>query len=164
MPRPPYPRGKSPRYPLDRRFRGPPSRSGRFGGNSWPYRDWNSDHSVVQPVASLSYKSNTKTKTVFHTNTNCEPLHDTIFASAYVIKSPTPHGDRHYYNILPLALRFQNLSRCVLTQSKHESDFISKQHAQFVVTSLNGIITERMWRVSKGGRRDEKGNTFCASS
>jgi hypothetical protein len=30
-PRPLYPRGKSPRYPLDRRLRGPQSRSGRFG-------------------------------------------------------------------------------------------------------------------------------------
>jgi hypothetical protein len=30
-PRPLYPRGKSPRYPLDRRLGGPQSRSGRFG-------------------------------------------------------------------------------------------------------------------------------------
>jgi hypothetical protein len=30
-PRPHYPRGKSPRYPLDRRLGGPQSRSGRFG-------------------------------------------------------------------------------------------------------------------------------------
>jgi hypothetical protein len=51
-PRPLYPRGKSPRYPMDRRLGGPQSRSGRFGENSWPYRDSNSDPSVVQPVAS----------------------------------------------------------------------------------------------------------------
>jgi hypothetical protein len=30
-PRPLYPRGKSPRYPLERRLGGPQSRSGRFG-------------------------------------------------------------------------------------------------------------------------------------
>jgi hypothetical protein len=30
-PRPLYPRGKNPRYPLDRRLGGPQSRSGRFG-------------------------------------------------------------------------------------------------------------------------------------
>jgi hypothetical protein len=52
--RPLYPRGKSPRYPLDRRLGGPQSRSGRFGEEniSWPYRDLNSDPWVVQPVAS----------------------------------------------------------------------------------------------------------------
>jgi hypothetical protein len=47
------PRGKSPRYPLDRRLGGPQSRSGRsLEQNSRPYRDSNSDPSVVQPVAS----------------------------------------------------------------------------------------------------------------
>jgi hypothetical protein len=46
------PGGKSPRYPLDRRLGGPQSRSGRRGENSCPYRDSNSDPSVVQPVAS----------------------------------------------------------------------------------------------------------------
>jgi hypothetical protein len=51
MPRPLYPGGKSPRYPLDRRQGGPQSRSGREE-NSWPYRDSNSDPSVVQPVTS----------------------------------------------------------------------------------------------------------------
>jgi hypothetical protein len=46
------PRGESPRYPLDRRLGGPQSRSGRHGENYWPYRDSNSDSSVVQPVVS----------------------------------------------------------------------------------------------------------------
>jgi hypothetical protein len=41
-------RRKSPRYPLDRRLGGPQSRSGRHG----PYRDSNSDLSIVQPVGS----------------------------------------------------------------------------------------------------------------
>jgi hypothetical protein len=45
------PRGKSPRYPLDRRLGGLHNRSGREE-NSWPYWDSNSDPSVVQPVAS----------------------------------------------------------------------------------------------------------------
>jgi hypothetical protein len=36
-----YPRGKSPRYPLDRRLGGPQSRSGVRGENSWPYLDSN---------------------------------------------------------------------------------------------------------------------------
>jgi hypothetical protein len=36
-----YPRGKSPRYPLDRRLGEPQSRSGRRGENSWRYRDSN---------------------------------------------------------------------------------------------------------------------------
>jgi hypothetical protein len=40
-----------PRYPLDRRLGGPQSRSGWRVENSWPYRDWNSDPSVVQHVA-----------------------------------------------------------------------------------------------------------------
>jgi hypothetical protein len=52
-PRPLYPRGKSPRYPLGRRLDGPQSRSGRHGEvNSWPYRVSISSPSVVQPVAS----------------------------------------------------------------------------------------------------------------
>jgi hypothetical protein len=51
-PQPLYPRGKSPRYPLDRRLGGPQSRSRRRGENCWPYRDSNSDPSVVQPVTS----------------------------------------------------------------------------------------------------------------
>jgi hypothetical protein len=46
------PRGKSPRYPLDRRLGGSQSRSGRRGENSWPYGDSNSDPSIVQSVAS----------------------------------------------------------------------------------------------------------------
>jgi hypothetical protein len=51
-PRQLYPRGKSPRFPLDRRLGGLQSRSARGGENSWPYRDLNSDRSAVQPVAS----------------------------------------------------------------------------------------------------------------
>jgi hypothetical protein len=52
-PLPLYPRGKSPRYPLDRRLGGPQSQSGRLGEeNSRPFRDSNSEPSVVQPVAS----------------------------------------------------------------------------------------------------------------
>jgi hypothetical protein len=48
-PLPLYTRGKSPRYPLDRRLGGPESRSGIREDNSWPYWDSNSDPSVVQP-------------------------------------------------------------------------------------------------------------------
>jgi hypothetical protein len=51
-PQPLYPRGKYPRYPLDRRLGGPQSRSERRGENSWLYRGSNSDPSVVQPVTS----------------------------------------------------------------------------------------------------------------
>jgi hypothetical protein len=51
-PQPFYPRGKSPRYPPDRRLGGPQIRSGRRGENSRPYRDTNSDPSIIQPVAS----------------------------------------------------------------------------------------------------------------
>jgi hypothetical protein len=47
------PPGKSPRYPLDRRFRGLQNRTERREENSWPYRDSNSDLTVGQPVASL---------------------------------------------------------------------------------------------------------------
>jgi hypothetical protein len=43
------PRGKRPRYPLDRRLGGPRGWSRRRGENSWPYRDSNFDPSVVQP-------------------------------------------------------------------------------------------------------------------
>jgi hypothetical protein len=42
------PRGKNTRYPLARSLRGSQN---RFAENSWPYRDSNSDLSVVQPVA-----------------------------------------------------------------------------------------------------------------
>jgi hypothetical protein len=45
--------GKEPQYSSDRRLGGSQSRSRRRGENSWPYRDSNSDPSVVQPVASL---------------------------------------------------------------------------------------------------------------
>jgi hypothetical protein len=51
MPRPLYPRGKSPRYPLDRRAPEPVWTTLRRE-NSWPYRDSNCDPLVVQPVAS----------------------------------------------------------------------------------------------------------------
>jgi hypothetical protein len=52
--RPLYPRGKSPRYPLDRRFGGPQSRSGRFGEQKIldPTGTRILTPSVVQPVAS----------------------------------------------------------------------------------------------------------------
>jgi hypothetical protein len=49
-PRSLYPQGKSSRYPFNRRLGGPQSRSGRREES--PYRDSNSDPSVVQPVAS----------------------------------------------------------------------------------------------------------------
>jgi hypothetical protein len=47
-------RGKSSRYPLERRLCEPQNRPGRREeeNNSWPYRDSNSDPSVVQPIAS----------------------------------------------------------------------------------------------------------------
>jgi hypothetical protein len=53
-PRPIYSRGKSPRYPVDRRLGGPQSRSGRHGEVKIldTTGDSNSDPSVVQPVAS----------------------------------------------------------------------------------------------------------------
>jgi hypothetical protein len=43
-------------YPFDRRLGEPQSWSVQRGENSWPYRDSNSDPSVVQPVASLYTK------------------------------------------------------------------------------------------------------------
>jgi hypothetical protein len=47
-----YPRGKVLRYPLDRKFNGPKSWSGRYGEVNIldPYRNSNFDPSVVQPV------------------------------------------------------------------------------------------------------------------
>jgi hypothetical protein len=53
-PRPLYPRGKSPRYPLERRLGGPQSRSGRSGEEKIidPTGTRTPDPSVVQPVAS----------------------------------------------------------------------------------------------------------------
>jgi hypothetical protein len=53
-PLPLYSRGKSLRYPLDRRLGGPQSRSGRSGEEKilHPTKTRNSDPSVVQPVAS----------------------------------------------------------------------------------------------------------------
>jgi hypothetical protein len=52
-PRPLYPQGKSPWYPLDRRLGGPQSRS-RSGGeekNSQPRRESNPRTPIIQPVA-----------------------------------------------------------------------------------------------------------------
>jgi hypothetical protein len=54
--RPLHHRGKSPRYPLDRRLGGPQSLSGRYG--EMKILDSNSDPSVVQVVASR-YTTNT---------------------------------------------------------------------------------------------------------
>jgi hypothetical protein len=52
-PMPLYPRGKSLRYPLDRRLGGPQSRSGRLREEKIRHcRDSNSDPSVIQPVVS----------------------------------------------------------------------------------------------------------------
>jgi hypothetical protein len=52
--RPLYPRGKSPRYLLDRRLGGPQNQSERHAEVKIldPHRDSNSDPSVVQPIAS----------------------------------------------------------------------------------------------------------------
>jgi hypothetical protein len=43
---------EKPQYPLDTILVEPQSRSGWRGKNFWPYRNSNSDPSVVQPVAS----------------------------------------------------------------------------------------------------------------
>jgi hypothetical protein len=53
-PLPLYPRGKSPRYQFYTRLGRPPAPVWTTWRreNSWPYRDSNSDSSVVQPVAS----------------------------------------------------------------------------------------------------------------
>jgi hypothetical protein len=51
-PRPLYPQGKSPWYPLDRRLGGPQSRSGcSEEKNSQPRRESNPRTPIVQPVA-----------------------------------------------------------------------------------------------------------------
>jgi hypothetical protein len=54
MPRPLYPLGKSPRYPLDRRLGRFQNRSGQRGEEKkfCTYRDSNSDPSVFQPIVS----------------------------------------------------------------------------------------------------------------
>jgi hypothetical protein len=51
-PRPLYSRGKNPRYPMDRRLSEHQSRAGRKKKICDPYRESNSDPSVVRPVAS----------------------------------------------------------------------------------------------------------------
>jgi hypothetical protein len=48
-------RGKSRRYPLERRLAGHQTWSGQRGHNSWPYRDSNPDPSVVQSLYPLRY-------------------------------------------------------------------------------------------------------------
>jgi hypothetical protein len=66
-----YPQGKNPQSPLDRRLDGPQSRSGRFGENFWPYRDSNSDPSVLQPLASrYSNYAITANVSIFILNSN----------------------------------------------------------------------------------------------
>jgi hypothetical protein len=52
-PRPLYPKGKSPWYPLDRRLGGPQSRSGRGGGenNSQPLSEF--EPPIIQPVSQV---------------------------------------------------------------------------------------------------------------
>jgi hypothetical protein len=49
-PLPLYPQGKNTRSSLNKRIAGLQSRCGRRGENSWPYRESNSDPSVVQPI------------------------------------------------------------------------------------------------------------------
>jgi hypothetical protein len=50
-PRPLYPRGKSPRYPLDRRLGGPQSRSGRGGEKKHSRPLPELEPPIIQPVA-----------------------------------------------------------------------------------------------------------------
>jgi hypothetical protein len=50
--RPFYPRGKSPRYPLDRRLGWPQNRSGRYAEVKILYLTGTSDITVIQPVDS----------------------------------------------------------------------------------------------------------------
>jgi hypothetical protein len=57
-PRPVYTRGKSPRYPLDRRLGGPQNRSALYGeeNNILPCREWNPDrlaHSLSAKLIQL---------------------------------------------------------------------------------------------------------------
>jgi hypothetical protein len=54
-PRPFYPRGKSPRYPLDRRLGGPQNRSGRGGEKKKIPATAGIRTAVVQPVAYSLY-------------------------------------------------------------------------------------------------------------
>jgi hypothetical protein len=56
-----YSRAKSPRYPLDRKLGWPQSLSGRYGGVKilFPYRDPNSDPSVVQTITGRNTVSDT---------------------------------------------------------------------------------------------------------
>jgi hypothetical protein len=54
-PLPLYPRGKSLRYPLYRRFGVSQSRLDHMGENSCPHRDSNSEPSVVQPRSQSLY-------------------------------------------------------------------------------------------------------------
>jgi hypothetical protein len=68
--RPLYPPVKSSRYPLDRRLGESQSRAGRREENSWPYRESNSDTSVVQPVASRYTDDATQPLTRDNINTN----------------------------------------------------------------------------------------------
>jgi hypothetical protein len=53
-PPPLYTRRKSPRYPQDRRLGGHQRRSGRRGEHCWPYRDSNSNPSVVVYLTTLN--------------------------------------------------------------------------------------------------------------
>jgi hypothetical protein len=50
-PRPPYPQGKSPPYPLDRRLGGPQVRSGRCGEEKNSQSLLGLELTIVQPVA-----------------------------------------------------------------------------------------------------------------
>jgi hypothetical protein len=89
-PRPLYPRGKSPRYPLDRRLGEPQSRSGRRGEeNSWPYRDTNSDPSVAQPVASRYPRSYIRP---WGLQKSWKRFSEQLFLLCYTIKQRWPTG------------------------------------------------------------------------
>jgi hypothetical protein len=81
-----YPRGKSPRYSLDRSLVGPDSRSRQYEEEKIPYRDSNSDPSVVQHVASryIDCAIPAHPSNMYPFKTKCLTMHATCTPYLYV--------------------------------------------------------------------------------
>jgi hypothetical protein len=109
-----YPWGKSPRYQLDRRLGGPQSRSGRRGENSRPYRDSNSDPSVVQPIASRYTDYATQAPCVSYSSHNKRQVPLTALTGWALWRRPNVFPARYELNSYIIFRRNSRVNLCFL--------------------------------------------------
>jgi hypothetical protein len=105
------PGGKSPWYPLDKRLGEPQSQSGQCEENFSPYRDSNSDPSVIQPIASqyngygiLAQRS----------------IHLALLNSIYA---------EHYFMAIIYLLKHSNVHQCVWDEPCEDLTVVTRKNA-----------------------------------